>query len=338
MKTIVTTISCLLIYTATFAQSDSSQIFFQKGVDEISARRYQAASMYLDKATQENPRYEQAYLQNAYANLAMNKSFAAKELFNKVYDLDPNNTDAINNLMQIYYDYRDFDKAREFALKSKTDKADRIIAMIYYQQEDYGNAITALGKVVAKNPNDAEANYDIARSYLEMEQDAQAIPFYRKAVEADPSKNLWAYELGLIYYNMDDYANAVDMMTKASANGYPHSNDFDENLGFAYIFSGKGEMGEKLLGGVMAKKPGDKQLVRDIADAFYKAKMYDRALDYCQKLMEQDKKDAKALYQAGMCFQKKGQKDRGQQMCDAAIDMDPSLAGLRQKQMMDTGL
>ena len=60
-------------------------------------------------------------------------------------------------------------------------------------------------------------------------------------------------------------------------------------------------------------------------------KQYDKSLAYCQKLMELDAKDGKALYQAGLCFQKKGQKDRGQQMCDKAIEMDPSLTSLRRK-------
>jgi tetratricopeptide (TPR) repeat protein len=61
--------------------------------------------------------------------------------------------------------------------------------------------------------------------------------------------------------------------------------------------------------------------------------MYDKSLDFCQKLLEMDKNDGKALYQAGLCFQKKGQTDRGQQMCDKAIELDPSLASLRQKKM-----
>jgi len=65
--------------------------------------------------------------------------------------------------------------------------------------------------------------------------------------------------------------------------------------------------------------------------AFYDGKMYDKCLDYCQKLMEMDMKDGKALYQAGLCFQKKGEVSRGQQMCDKAIEMDPTLAGLRRK-------
>jgi hypothetical protein len=39
----------------------------------------------------------------------------------------------------------------------------------------------------------------------------------------------------------------------------------------------------------------------------------------------------------GMCYQKKGEKDKGVQLCDKAIEMDPSLASLKQKKM-DMGL
>jgi tetratricopeptide (TPR) repeat protein len=74
--------------------------------------------------------------------------------------------------------------------------------------------------------------------------------------------------------------------------------------------------------------------MRDMAEIFYEKQQFDKSLEYCQKLMELDAKDGKALYQAGLCFQKKGQKDRGQQMCDKAIEMDPSLASLRKKKEM----
>ena len=75
-----------------------------------------------------------------------------------------------------------------------------------------------------------------------------------------------------------------------------------------------------------------------MAEIFYKQKQYDKSLEYCQRLMEKDPKDAKALYQAGLVFQKRGKKDRGQQMCDAAIEMDPALASLRHKKEMPGGM
>ena len=96
--------------------------------------------------------------------------------------------------------------------------------------------------------------------------------------------------------------------------------------------------GEKLLLSILAKKPGNKDILRDIAEACYKQKNFDRSLDYCRQLIELDANDAKALYQAGLCFQQKGQKKKGQSMCDNAIKMDPSLSGLRQKNDGGIGL
>ena len=84
---------------------------------------------------------------------------------------------------------------------------------------------------------------------------------------------------------------------------------------------------------LLEKKPDNKELLRDIAEAYYNRKLYSKSLGYCQKLMEMDMKDSKALYQAGLCFQKMGQKEKGQGMCDKAIELDPTLSGLRQKQM-----
>jgi Tfp pilus assembly protein PilF len=206
--------------------------------------------------------------------------------------------------------------------------------MSLYKQEDYAAAEKALLVALAKNPQDAEATYTLARTYLDMEAYKKAVPWYEKAVNMTGSKNAWMYELGLLYYNNNDYKNSVVAFEKAAANGYEQKNDFNENLGFASLYAGDFGKGEKLLLGILQRKPNNVTLMRDMAEIFYEKQQFDKSLEYCQKLMELDAKDGKALYQAGLCFQKKGQKDRGQQMCDKAIEMDPSLASLRKKKEM----
>ena len=301
-------------------------------MEEKAARRYLVAAKNFDNAIKLNPNYTAAYIESGLVNKEMRRTDAAKQNFTKAFELDNNNEVAIKELMELYFSYRQFQNAIDFAQKCKTcDNKDRVIGMSYFQMEDYGKAEKILLNLIAKNPQDAEATYTLARTYLEMGLEGKAIPYYVKAIQLDGTKSKWHFELGLLYYNNDNYKNAVASFTKAADNGFIRSNDFNENLGFSYIYSGEFDKGENLIAEIIARKPGDKEILRDVAQAFYDRKMYDRCLNYCQKLMEMDMKDGKALYQAGLCFQKKGETSKGQQMCDKAIELDPSLASLRKK-------
>jgi len=332
MKNLLTLILVLLSCTAFSQTTDSSSWYYGKGMEEKAAKRYLVASNHFETAIQLNSRYTEAYIENGLVNKEMRRTDASKQNFTKAFELDNNNEIAIAELMELNFSYRQYQTAIDFAQRCKTcANKDRIIAMSYYQMEDYGKAEKMLLKLVEKDPKDAEANYTLARTYLEMGLEGKGIPYYVKAVQLDDTKSRWHFELGLLYYNNDNYKNAVISFNKAADNGLIRTNDFNENLGFAYLYSSDFDKGEKLLNDIVDRKPGDKELLRDIAVAFYDRKMYDKCLSYCQRLMEMDMKDGKALYQAGLCFQKKGETSRGQQMCDKAIEMDPSLGSLRTK-------
>lgn len=336
MKKLFTLLITTAVSTAGLAlqNSDSSQFYFQKGLEEKKARRYQVASDHFTKAIEHNKGYVDAYIEKGYANNEMRRTDAAKADFTKALELDPQNETAVKELTTIYFNYRQYQNALDMAQKCKTctDK-DRIIAMCYFKLEDYGKAEKLLVAQVNKNPNDAELAYTLASNYLEMGLEPKAITWYEKAVLLDDKKSRWFFELGLLYSNTNKYKNAVIAYNKAAELGFTKSNDFNENLGFAYVYSGDFDNGDKLLGDLVRRRPGDKELMRDIAAAYFENKNYDRSLDYCQKLLEMDMKDGKALYQAGLCFQKKGMVERGMQMCDKAIELDPSLAGLKNKKL-----
>lgn len=334
MKNLLT-LTFLLVSAGLSAQTaDSSVYFYQKGLEEKTAKRYLVASGYFDRAIKLNPNYTEAYLEDGYANLEMRKTDAALQHFLKVYALDPGNVIAGKELMDLYFSYHQYQNALDLAQKCKTcPNADKVIALSYFKLEDYAGCEKLLIKLIQKNPTDGELCYTLGRAYLEMELEQKAIPYYLKAVQLDPARSSWLFELGLLYYNTEDYKNAIVYFNKAAEKGFPSSLDFNENLGYAYIFNGEFDKGEKILLSISDKKKGNKDILMDLALVYYDHKEYDRSLEFCQKLMEMDMKNGKALYQAGLCFQKKGQKERGQQMCDRAIELDPSLNMLRQKKM-----
>jgi tetratricopeptide (TPR) repeat protein len=335
MKNLITTLLTFTVMGSLAAQqTDSSQFYFQKGLEEKKAKRYLVASNHFTRAIEFNDGYVDAYIEDGYANNEMRKTDAAKADFAKALELDPQNETAVKELTTIYFNYRQYQNALDMALKCKncTNK-ERIIALCYFNMEDYGKAEKLLLAQVNKNPKDAELAYTLASNYMEMGLEAKAITWYENAVLLDDKKGKWFMELGLLYSNTDNYKKAVAAYTKAAELGQIRGNDFNENLGFAYIYSGDFDNGEKLLADLVSRRPGDKELIRDVAAAFFDSKNFDKALDYCQKLLEMDMKDGKALYQAGLCFQKKGMVERGMAMCDKAIELDPSLAGLKSKKL-----
>jgi len=324
----------VLAYTSSVSaqSSDSSKAYFDKGIAELQSQHYTTAISHFKKAIQFNPQNTQAYIQNGFTYLHISKLADAKASFEKAHALEPQNQSVIKELAPLYLSFRQFDKAIDLAQQCRNcETNDRVLGISYYQQEEYLAAAQNLEAAVKKNPKDAEAIYTLARTYIEMELYPKALNTYKQAVQQADAKASWFYEMGMLQYQMEDYKSAVASFTSAIDKGYSQTNDVKENLGYAYLFTGEYDKGESLLMNLVANRPGNTDIVRDISIILYQQKQYDRSLDYCQKLLEKNSNDARALYQAGLCFQKKGQKSKGQGMCDKAIEMDPSLASLRQK-------
>ncbi len=323
------TISALFVATASFAanSSDSAEFYFKKGMDEKTAKHYLVASTYFEKAINFDKTYTEAYIQNGHVNNFLRKTDKVKANFLKAYELQPSNTEVIKELSTVYFDFRQWDKAIEFAKKCPTcENSTRILGIANFKKENYVDAERFLMAALSKNPADAEANYTLAKNYIEVEMERKAVPYFVKAVELNPEKPAWAYELGLLYFSQNHYKEAVITYELAVKNGYTVNNDYTENYGYALIYSGQFAKGEEKILEIFKRK-GNKEILRELAQILYAQKQYERSLDYCQKLLEIDPRDGKALYQAGLSFIKLGKKDRGENMCNKAIELDPSLAG-----------
>lgn len=76
-------------------------------------------------------------LRNGFANLEMRKTDAAISNFTKAHELEPGNTIPVKELMELYFNYRQYAKAVELAQLCKDcAKAERIIALSYFQQKE----------------------------------------------------------------------------------------------------------------------------------------------------------------------------------------------------------
>lgn len=340
MKNLVLHIFLFTFSGNLFAQNiDSAEVYFKKGIQEKNSRLYAIAAKDFDKAINFNQKYVEAYVENGNVNLEMRKIDAALGNFAKAYQLQPDNNEVIKQLSILYFNNHQFQKAIDLAQKcNNCADANRIMGVSYYNLEDYGQAENFLQKALKINNNDAEVAYTLGRTYIELGNEKAAIPQYQNAITLEPTRNVWMYELGLIYYNQQDYKNAMKYFNMAGDAGYSKTSDYFEDVGFAQLYTGDTENGMKTLNELLRRKPNNKELINNIAYAMYETKRYDDALAYFQKLLELNPKDASSLFMAGIVFQKKGEKEKGQKICDKAIEMDPSLAKNRQKKEMPMGL
>ncbi|MEI9807691.1 MAG: tetratricopeptide repeat protein [Bacteroidota bacterium] len=80
------------------------------------------------------------------------------------------------------------------------------------------------------------------------------------------------------------------------------------------------ENGIKIMDEILKRKPSDINILNMVAEAYYYKGKFNEAIDYWDKILSYDKQNASALYMIGMSYQKKGDKDKGQLLCDKAIE------------------
>jgi tetratricopeptide (TPR) repeat protein len=338
MRKLILTVLTICVALLSFAQTDSAAYYSEKGSQEWLKGRVMVAWKLFDSAYHYNKNDKRVVGDLAKSLLAMRRYPQAREKYLELEKLGDKSADTYNQLMTLSFNMRQFPDAVKYAglLKSvdPSAKTAYFVGKAHYDDENYGEAIKFLNEAAKEDPTNAQVPYMVARSYSDMNNNKLAIPYFLKALELDPKNTRWMYEIGLIYYGMNDDKNSLKYFELAIENGYKQDNEFKENLAIAYLNNKQVDKGLAILDEMVKRRPADLNLLNMIAEANYDAKRFDAAIDNWDKILELDKANASALFMIGMSYQKKGEKAKGQALCDKAIELDPQLARNRQKMEM----
>jgi tetratricopeptide (TPR) repeat protein len=326
---------------SSFAQSDSSSFYLQKGMDEKAKGRRMEVVKQLEKAYSFNKTDQQVINELAAAYTEVKFYAKAKEKYAQAESLGDRSALTYKNLMNLNFNMRQWDDAIKYAqLLKKADASEKVdfyIGRAYYEQDDLGKGIQYLEAAFKDDPTNAEIPHTMATAYTNMQNFKLAIPYFQKAISLAPTNNRYVYELALVYYGMNDNANALKYMLEAGEKGYKKDGEYMQNLATAYMNAGKFAEGLEMMKQTLEKRPTDIGLIDAIAEACYDAGKYDDAITFYNKILAIDNKKAEALYMMGMAYQKKGATDNGRALCDKAIAMDPSLNNLKTEKKMPGG-
>ncbi|MEO5593821.1 MAG: tetratricopeptide repeat protein [Chitinophagaceae bacterium] len=321
---------------ACFSQNaDSTAYFLQKGNEAKQGLLYMVAAQHYKKAIQFDAGNTAAQRELGNVSLEMRRFPEAILAYGEVIKKEPNDPVATENLASLYFSTRRWNDAIVTAKKMQQLKigknTDYIIGKSYAELEDYGQSYTYLQVAAKQDSTNADIPYTIGRNFVEMSNYRNAAPFFIKAITLDTTKPRWVYECALNYAAIPDDKTAIKYYLLAADRGYKTDNDYVENLSISYEGAGQLDKCIEMLKKVLEKKPADLSLLNGIAQLYYKTGKYQDAIDNWDKILGYDKQNAKALYMVGMAYQKKGDKDKGMQLCDKAIQMDPTLASLKEK-------
>jgi tetratricopeptide (TPR) repeat protein len=326
------------ISATVYAQSDSSSLYLQKGLEAKQKGRRAESLTNFEKAYSFNRNDKQVVGELAAAYNDLRRYGKARDTYMELEKLGDQSDSTYRQLMLLSYNTRRFDEAIKYAtLEKKVNASAKVayyIGKANYETENLGDAIKYMTIAEKEEPENPEIPYTVARAYSDMQNFKLAIPYFQKAVALNPTQSRWIYEMSLIYYGMNDDQNALKYMLEAADKGYKKDNEYLQNLSTAYINAGRLEDGINVLKEVLQRRPTDMALLNSIAQAYYDAKKYDDAISYYDQILKIDNKNAESLYMIGMSFQQKGEKEKGMALCDKAIQMDPSLRGLKSKKEM----
>lgn len=315
--------------------ADSAAFYLKKGEEARQAKRMLVAAQQYRKAIQFDASNTEAQRGLGFASMDMRRYPDAIAAYQEVAKKNPDDKEANEQLANLYFWTRRWNEAIATAKKLQQQKIgnnpEYIIGKSYSELEDYGQAYPFLQAAAKNDSTNADIPYTIARGMVEMSNYRNAAPFFLKAIALDTTKPRWVYETALNYAAIPDDKSAIKYYLLAADRGYRTDNDYYENLSISYEGAGQLDKGIYALKKVLEKKPADLDLLNSVASMLYKTGKYQEAIDYWDRILGYDKQNAKALYMIGMAYQKKGDKEKGMQLCDQAIKMDPSLANLKKQ-------
>ncbi len=318
-------------YCAT-PNSDSASFYLKKAIELNQAHKAWEADKNFQKAVEFGP--ADADIRVEYGNYLIDqrKFFPAVVQFVKILEVNINHQVALQKMTEINFQLHRWSEVvlygSKLGDKSSAKDVKYMLGKSYYELENYGQAQRFLNAALAENPKKIEAVTLLGKVLIEMSNYKQAINVYNETLKLDPNNNQLIYELGLLYYTMNDEKSAVKYFESAAEKGYKKDLDFMENLGMAYL-SQDMKKGVAVLNQVLLMKPNNSEIMFQIGQAYYKAEKFQDAADTYYKVYSNDPSNSRALYMTGVAYQKKGDKNKGVNLCEQAIKMDPNLAMLK---------
>ena len=164
-----------------------------------------------------------------------------------------------------------------------------LLAVAYYQQDDYAKALPPAKKAVElmDKPNENWLQL-VSALHLQREEYKESIPILQQLIAVAPDKKTYWMQLSSIYGQMEDYPNALAIMQLANSAGLVTEDSEIRRLADLLLFNEVPYRGAQVLESAIEKKAVnlDDKLYEKLANCWIAAREYDKAVPPLQRAAE----------------------------------------------------
>ena len=166
-----------------------------------------------------------------------------------------------------------------------------LLAVAYYQQEDFNRALPPAKKAVElmdqTKPNESWLSM-LSALYLQREEYKEAVPVLQQLIAAAPDKKTYWMQLSSVYGQMEDYPNALAIMQLASNVGLVTEDSEIRRLADLLLFNDVPYRGAQLLESAIEKNVVklDDKLYEKLANCWIAAGEFEKSIPPLQRAAE----------------------------------------------------
>ncbi len=241
--------------------------------------------------------YEQVRLSIANGNHQI-----AQKLAKKYLQENPSHDKLRILLARSYYDIGALSEAIEqFEILKKAfpDRTDLLLMLAdaYKKTGQNNNAIDLYQELLEYNPNSVDIMVALAELYVNVNHKKSALNLYRRLLNLDideREKINYYYETASIYKDLGEYENAIEFINFGL-------NVDAQNIKLLYLYKDICEITKdtnkeiEIMNRLLILAPTDTYLQLDLVNLYYKAEMYEKALDIAIPAVNTPNADVQAL-------------------------------------------
>lgn len=184
------------------------------------------------------------------------------------------------------------------AIAQPTQKSDKTVAEETEFTDAYRHilvdeptkAITALEKLIQKNPANAAAQYAMATALVKTGKTAEALPFAQKAYKLDPKNTYYLLEVAELYVKQKRYPEAEELYETLLASS-PENIEYGVELAAIYLFDDKPDKALATYDRVEKAMGPNEEITRQKQRIYLKQNRVDKAIEEAEKLIASEPAD-----------------------------------------------